>query len=344
MTKFVALFPGQGSQHVGMAKDLLENFKIAREVFEEASDAARLNIKYLCLEGPEADLTLTENTQPCLLTASVAAFRVAQAELGFKPSVVAGHSLGEYSALVAAGALPLGTAANWVRERGRAMQKAVPAGQGTMAAVLGMEDSQISKLCEAATANAKAKRSQGENSDLTVDAIVEAANFNAPGQIVIAGSTDAVAEAVALIKAGGDFAGGKAIPLSVSAPFHCKLMRGARDKMAEIFSQSSIKAKAPTCGYVPNRTARLTQEAGVVFELLVEQVDHPVLWKQSMTSLLEQDYLAYAEFGPGKVLSGLMKRIGQPVGKTATTSNISDAATLKLFDAALKAAEKGTAS
>jgi [acyl-carrier-protein] S-malonyltransferase len=344
MTKFVALFPGQGSQHVGMAKDLLENFKIAREVFEEASDAARLNIKYLCLEGPEADLTLTENTQPCLLTASVAAFRVAQAELGFKPSVVAGHSLGEYSALVAAGALPLGTAANWVRERGRAMQKAVPAGQGTMAAVLGMEDSQISKLCEAATANAKAKRSQGENADLTVDAIVEAANFNAPGQIVIAGSTDAVAEAVALIKAGGDFAGGKAIPLSVSAPFHCKLMRGARDKMAEIFSQSSIKAKAPICGYVPNRTARLTQEAGVVFELLVEQVDHPVLWKQSMTSLLEQDYLAYAEFGPGKVLSGLMKRIGQPVGKTAATSNISDAATLKLFDAALKAAEKGTAS
>jgi [acyl-carrier-protein] S-malonyltransferase len=344
MTKFVALFPGQGSQHVGMAKDLLENFKIAREVFEEASDAARLNIKYLCLEGPEADLTLTENTQPCLLTASVAAFRVAQAELGFKPSVVAGHSLGEYSALVAAGALPLGTAANWVRERGRAMQKAVPAGQGTMAAVLGMEDSQISKLCEAATANAKAKRSQGENSDLTVDAIVEAANFNAPGQIVIAGSTDAVAEAVALIKAGGDFAGGKAIPLSVSAPFHCKLMRGARDKMAEIFSQSSVKARAPICGYVPNRTARLTQEAGVVFELLVEQVDHPVLWKQSMTSLLEQDYLAYAEFGPGKVLSGLMKRIGQPVGKTATTSNISDAATLKLFDAALKAAEKGTAS
>jgi [acyl-carrier-protein] S-malonyltransferase len=341
--KYVALFPGQGSQHVGMAKDLLENFKIARETFEEASDAARLNIRDLCLNGPDADLTLTENTQPCLLTASVAAFRVAQIELGFVPSIVAGHSLGEYSALVAAGAIPLGTAAAWVRERGRAMQVAVPAGQGTMAAVLGMEDSMISKLCEAATAAAKAKRAQGENEELTVEAIVEPANFNAPGQIVIAGSTDAVGEAIALIKAGGDFAGGKAIPLSVSAPFHCKLMRGARDKMADIFSSTTVKVHAPTCPYVPNRTARITQEAGVVFELLVEQVDNPVLWKQSMTGLLEQNYLAYAEFGPGKVLSGLMKRIGQPVGKTATTSNISDSATLKLFDAAMKAAEKAAA-
>ena len=159
------------------------------------------------------------------LTASVAAFRVAHSEFGFTPTVVAGHSLGEYSALVAAGALNLVTAARWVNERGKAMQAAVPAGNGTMAAVLGLEDAQISILCERETQNAKQKRSKGENDELTVEAIVEPANFNAPGQTVIAGSTDAVAEAVALIKAGGDFAGGKAIPLSVSAPFHCKLMQ-----------------------------------------------------------------------------------------------------------------------
>jgi [acyl-carrier-protein] S-malonyltransferase len=320
-----------------MAKELLENFSVAREAFEEASDAAKLNIKKLCLDGPESDLTLTENTQPCLLTASVAAFRSAAKEFGFKPDVVAGHSLGEYSALVAAGAIPLGTAAAWVRERGRAMQKAVPAGQGTMAAILGMpgasgdEVTQISKLCEAATAAAKQKRAGGENQELTVEAIVEPANFNAPGQIVIAGSTDGVAEAVALIKAGGDFAGAKAIPLSVSAPFHCRLMKPARDRMAELFSQAQ-KPGTLACSYVPNRTARLTQESGVIYELLVEQVDHPVLWNQTISGLLEADYLRFAEFGPGKVLAGLMKRIGQKAGKTPLTANVSDLATLKAFE------------
>jgi [acyl-carrier-protein] S-malonyltransferase len=330
VSQIVGLFPGQGSQHVGMAKELLENFSVARETFEEASDAAKLDIKKLCLDGPESDLTLTENTQPCLLTASVAAFRSAQKEFGFAPAVVAGHSLGEYSALVAAGALPLAKAASWVRSRGAAMQKAVPAGQGTMAAVLGMEDSQISRLCEAATANAKSKRSSGEHNDLTVEAVVEPANFNAPGQIVIAGSTDGVAEAIALIKAGGDFAGGKAIPLSVSAPFHCRLMKPARDRMAELFSQAE-KPSPLACAYVPNRTGRLTREAGVIFELLVEQVDHPVLWNQSILGLLEADYLKYAEFGPGKVLAGLMKRIGQKAGKQAQSANVSDLASLKAF-------------
>lgn len=340
MSKIVALFPGQGSQHVGMAKELLENFQAAREVFEEASDAAKLNLKKLCLDGPESDLTLTENTQPCLLAGSVAAFRSVQREFGFKPAVVAGHSLGEYSALVAAGALPLGTAAAWVRERGRAMQKAVPAGQGTMAAVLGMEDSAIGKLCEAATTAAKQKRSAGENRELTVEPIVEPANFNAPGQIVIAGSTDAVAEAIALIKGGGDFAGGKAIPLSVSAPFHCRLMKAARDRMAELFSQAA-KPSSLQCAYVPNRTGRVTQETGVIYELLVEQVDHPVLWTSSILGLLEAGYLQYAEFGPGKVLSGLMKRIGQKAGKTAQTANVSDLATVKAFETPAKESLNG---
>jgi [acyl-carrier-protein] S-malonyltransferase len=214
------------------------------------------------------------------------------------------------------------------------MQKAVPAGQGTMAAVLGMpgdEAQQISNLCEAATSMAKEKRASGENQGLTVEAVVEPANFNAPGQIVIAGSTDAVSEAIALIKAGGEFVGAKAIPLSVSAPFHCRLMKPARDRMAELFSQAQ-KPGSLACGYVPNRTGRLTQESSVIYELLVEQVDHPVLWSQSILGLLEADYLKFAEFGPGKVLAGLMKRIGQKAGKTAQTTNVSDLATLKAFE------------
>ena len=349
-SKIVALFPGQGSQHVGMAKELLENFQIARETFEEASDAAKLNIRKLCLEGPESDLKLTENTQPCLLTASVAAFRAASAEFEFKPAVVAGHSLGEYSALVAAGALPLGQAAAWVRERGAAMQKAVPSGQGTMAAVLGTpgpagsDDAvQIFRLCEAATAAAQAKRSTGESPELsahlTVEAIVEPANFNAPGQIVIAGSTDAVAEALAWIKSGGpngEFAGAKAIPLSVSAPFHCRLMRPAREKMAELFSRAAVPSTL-ACPYVPNRTARLTRELGVIYELLVEQIDHPVLWSQSVTGLLESGFTKYAEFGPGKVLSGLMKRIAQKIDKPFSTANVSDLASTRAFEGWLKA-------
>jgi [acyl-carrier-protein] S-malonyltransferase len=313
-----ALFPGQGSQHVGMGKDLFENFKTAREIFEEASDAVSKDLKKLCFDGPDSDLTLTENTQPCLLVTSVAAFRVAQAETGFTPVGVAGHSLGEYSALVAAGALSLPTAARWVRERGKAMQAAVPPGQGTMAAILNMDDSVISKLCEAATAAAKLKRAEGANPELTVEALVEPANFNSPGQIVIAGSSDAVQEAVALIKAGGEFTG-KAIPLTVSAPFHCKLMAPARDRMAELFSQATAaeKPKTPIAPYVPNRTARATSETGVIFELLIEQIDHPVLWKQSMETVLQNGGAKFVEFGPGKVLCGLLKRIGQASGASA---------------------------
>lgn len=324
-----ALFPGQGSQHVGMAKDLYDNFKLVREMFEEASDAISRDLRKLCFDGPESDLTATENTQPCLLLASVAAFRVARAEIDFKPSLVAGHSLGEYSALVAAGSLSLSTAIRWVRERGRAMQIAVPAGQGTMAAVLGMDDAGVEQVCKAATEAARGKRAQGAQAELTVDAIVEPANFNSPGQIVIAGSTDAVAEAAAMIKAGSPVSGGKAMPLSVSAPFHCRLMRPARDRMAELFAIASNKPAVPAYAYIPNRTGRITREPGVMFELLVEQVDHPVLWKQSMQALLESGVGGAVEFGPGKVLSGLMKRIAQPLGKTCVMTTVGDSATLK---------------
>jgi len=337
---WMALFPGQGAQSVGMGKELCENFAVAREVFEEASDAISKDLKKLCFEGPDADLTLTENTQPSLVTVSVAAFRVATRELGFQPAVVAGHSLGEYSALVAAGALPLASAVRWVRERGAAMQKAVPAGEGSMAAVMG-GDEWIEALCEKATASAKLKRAGATDSEaaLTVEPIVQPANFNAPGQIVIAGSADAVAEAVAMIKTDPQFAGGKAIPLNVSAPFHCRLMAPARDRMAQLFSQVSGAEKPVRldCPYVPNRTARLTREPGVIFELLVEQVDHPVLWKQSMASMLENGFEVGVEFGPGKVLQGLAKRISQAAGKPCTLHGMGDLAGLKNLETAWKA-------
>jgi len=250
--------------------------------------------------------------------------------------------LGEYSALVAMGCLDLSIATRWVRERGAAMQRAVPAGEGTMAAILGMDDAVIDTLCKKATSLAQEKRQRGEQSEISVPAIVEPANFNAPGQTVIAGSTDAVQEAISLIKGGGEFAGGKAIPLQVSAPFHCKLMKPARDKMAELFSQASAsqKPKIPICPYVPNRTARLTRESSLVFELLVEQVDHPVLWKQSVTTLLDAQFSTIIEFGPGKVLSGLIKRIASSASKSCALASVNDTTSVKSLENILKTANR----
>ncbi|MEN9722028.1 MAG: hypothetical protein RJB38_14, partial [Pseudomonadota bacterium] len=314
-------------------KELFENFAIAKETFEEASDAVHQDLKRLCFEGPEADLTLTENTQPCLLTASVAAFRVAAKELDFKPAAVAGHSLGEYSALVAAGALSLASAARWVRERGAAMQKAVPAGEGAMAAIMGGDD-WIDALCEKATLLAQTKRASATSDALSVEPIVQPANFNAPGQIVIAGSSDAIAEAITLIKTDSQFSGGKAIPLNVSAPFHCRLMAPARERMAQLFSEAHANEtpRNLVCPYVPNRTARLTQEPGVIFELLIQQVDHPVLWKQSMATLFAQGFSWGVEFGPGKVLQGLNKRISQALHHSCSISGLGDLAGLKALE------------
>lgn len=324
----MALFPGQGAQHPGMGKDLVENFSAAKLVFEEASEAIKLDLKRLCFEGSEADLALTENTQPALLTASVAAFRAAQKELDLQPSAAAGHSLGEYSALVAIGALPLATAVAWVRERGAAMQRAVPAGQGTMAAVMGLEDTQIQNLCEKATQAARAARDAASDHPWTVEAIVEPANFNSPGQVVIAGSGDAVREALQLAKSEAVFAGAKVIPLQVSAPFHCRLMRPARDRMANLFASSAVKPQSLPCPYLPNRTARLNQEPGTIFELLVEQVDHPVLWKQSMLAAQQSGHTSFVEFGPGKVLTGLAKRID----RSFRLANVPDSAGLKALE------------
>lgn len=330
----VAWFPGQGAQHVGMAKELLENFRVAREAFEEASDAIRFDLRRLCLDGPDSELVKTENTQPALLTASVSAFRVAQTEQGFAPQAAAGHSLGEYSALVASGTISLPTAARWVRERGAAMQRAVPEGQGTMAAVLGLEDSRVEALCQAATRIAIAQRAVANPDELTVEALVQPANFNAPGQVVIAGSTDAIAAAFQLVKTSDDFKGGKALPLSVSAPFHCRLMGPARDRMAEVFAlaNSSERPRELAFSYVPNRTARLSREPGIVLELLVEQIDHPVLWRQTVTHLLEAGFRQAVEFGPGKVLQNLAKRIPAADGAVMSALSVGDLAGLKALE------------
>lgn len=328
--KTVALFPGQGSQHVGMLKELHENFKTAREAFEEASDATGLHLRKLAFEGPESELTMTENTQPCLLTASVAAFRVFREETGFQPDFVAGHSLGEYSALVAAGAFPLSSAVRWVRERGKSMQSAVPAGMGGMAALMGMDDAKVDELCAAAVASASAKRTGGENAGITVACALQAANYNAPGQTVVAGSKDAIDEALALLKAGGAFAGGKAVPLNVSAPFHSALMEKARARMADIFraTKEEETPKALSCPYFPNRTARETYEPSAVFELLVDQVDHSVLWRQSVEAMIRADVRRAIEFGPGKVLQGLNKRIASPLGASLASFGVNDLKTL----------------
>jgi [acyl-carrier-protein] S-malonyltransferase len=311
-----------------MGKSLFENFAVARQAFEEASDATKTNLKKLCFDGPESDLMLTENTQPCLVTASIAAFRVVQAETGFTPAAVAGHSLGEYSALVAAGALKFATAVRWVQARGRFMQKAVPAGEGKMAAILGPEDSAVEAACAKATEAAKAKR--GPDCELTVDAVVQPANFNAPGQIVIAGSADAVETLLACIQ-DGELPGAKAIPLSVSAPFHCQLMAPARAQMAKLLTEAPTHDKPLPlrCPYVPNRTARLSTESAIILELLIDQIDHPVLWKQSVETLIANGYTKAIEFGPGKVLQGLAKRIAKPLGKPFETTSVGDTETLK---------------
>jgi [acyl-carrier-protein] S-malonyltransferase len=214
------------------------------------------------------------------------------------------------------------------------MQEAVPAGEGGMAAVMGLEDDQVRTLCTQATADTKAAR--GPDSKYSVAAVVEAVNFNAPGQVVIAGSEDAVATALALLKTPA-FAGGKAIPLPVSAPFHSSLMKPARDRMEALFADSPITArpKALLYPYLPNRTARLSTEPGAVFELLVEQVDHAVLWRTSMEEAFRHGARSFVEVGPGKVLQGLLKRISKPLSLELSTTGVDDPTTLKNFEAFL---------
>jgi len=287
-SRIAFVFPGQGSQYVGMGKDLCARFHAAKELFAEADEAIGFSLSELCFNGPDSDLKLTENTQPAILTASIAALRVLETETPLRPAFVAGHSLGEYSALVAVGALQFRDAVKVVRERGRLMQQAVPAGDGAMAVVLGLEMDAVRKLCD----------------DAALGEIVSPANFNGAGQVVIAGAKPAVARATALAKKRG---AKRVLDLPVSAPFHCQLMRPAADGLREILSEVSVRPF--DIGVVTNVEADVNLDAGRVKTLLVEQAVRPVRWEESVQKLGALGCDRAVEIGPGKVLKGLMKRI-----------------------------------
>jgi len=303
MKSVAFIFPGQGSQYVGMGKELFENFSVAKKIFEEADDTLHFSISALCFKGPEEALKLTENTQPALLTASIAALKVLQSEKGTTPQFTAGHSLGEYSALVASGALTFSEAVKTVRLRGKFMQEAVPVGEGAMAAVLGMEREQVEKLCE--------EMSSGE--------ILTPANFNSPGQIVIAGHSKAVERAIERVKQEGK----KAVLLPVSAPFHSPLMKPAGERLGKALEEISVAdLKIPV---VTNVEAEVNTVKERVKGLLVAQVSSPVRWEESMRKMIEKGIEQVLEIGPGKVLSGLMKRIDSRI----ESKNLEDLQTLK---------------
>jgi [acyl-carrier-protein] S-malonyltransferase len=298
------VFPGQGSQAPGMGKDLAEKFAVARQVFEEADDALGFAISRLCFDGPAEQLQLTENTQPAILTVSVAAFRAMQEAGVAAPAFVAGHSLGEYSALVASGALSLSDAVRTVRARGRYMQEAVPVGTGAMAAVMGAELDAIERIC------AEAQQDQ----------VCSIANFNSPGQAVIAGNTEAVDRAIQLLSGVAK----KLKKLEVSAPFHCALMKPAQDRLAPDLAKLSFNE--PAMPVVTNVDARVTTAPDELRDALVRQVSAPVRWVDSIQLLVEQGVDTFIEAGPGKVLSGLIRRIARDVKML----NVEDAASLEI--------------
>ncbi|MFO7830603.1 MAG: ACP S-malonyltransferase [Desulfuromonadaceae bacterium] len=302
------VFPGQGSQYAGMGKELCDEFSQAREVFEQADDALGQNLTRLCHEGPEDQLRLTANTQPAILTASIAALRVLQYETDFNANLLAGHSLGEYSALVASGALDFADAVRIVRQRGTFMQEAVPDGEGAMAAVLGVDAETLEQICsEAAKADGK-------------DEIVSPANFNAPGQIVIAGHTTAVERAIELATERG---ARRAMRLPVSAPFHCPLMLPAGDRLQSELEKVSVNPL--NIPVVSNVEAAPYDDRNKTIELLVRQVSAPVRWEESVRNMIDQGTERFIEIGPGKVLTGLIKRIDRKM----PSANIEDIKSLK---------------
>jgi [acyl-carrier-protein] S-malonyltransferase len=281
------LFPGQGSQAVGMGKDLFERFPVARQTFEEADQSLGKNLSQLCFEGPEEQLRLTENTQPAILTVSVAAWRVLD-QKGIRPAFVAGHSLGEYSAHVAAGTVSFADAVRTVRNRGKYMQEAVPVNTGAMAAILGMSLDAVGAVCGDAA--------QGQ--------VCEPANINSPDQIVISGHAGAVERAVKLAQERG---AKRAILLQVSAPFHCSLMKPAQERLAVDLQQ--LEFSAPKIPVVCNVYAKPVEDAESSREALVRQVTGSVNWSDSMQLLISRGVQTFVEVGPGKVLCGLMRQI-----------------------------------
>jgi [acyl-carrier-protein] S-malonyltransferase len=304
MTTNAFIFPGQGSQYPGMGKELAENFRVAADTFVEADDSLGFDLSRICFEGSEEELKLTANTQPAILTVSIAILRVIRSETSITSAYLAGHSLGEFSALVAAGALSFKDAVRTVRARGSYMQDAVPVGVGTMAAILGVEPDILADICREAA--------QGE--------VVAPANFNSPGQIVIAGHVGAVGRAIDIAKGRGFR---KAMLLPVSAPFHSTLMCPAGVRLAE--SLAEVQVHPLQIPVVTNVEASPNTDSARVKELLVRQVSAPVLWEASVLRMVDEGVGRFIEVGPGKVLSGLVKRIT----KNAETSNVEDSTSLR---------------
>ena len=306
------VFPGQGSQEVGMGQDLAQAFPRSAAAFEEADAALGFPLSKLCFDGPEEELRLTANTQPAILTTSIAAQRAFETH-GLRPDFVAGHSLGEYSAIVATGGLSLADAVVAVRRRGQYMQEAVPVGQGAMAAILNLEGDAVAAAC--------AEAAQGE--------VVAPANLNCPGQVVIAGHAKAVERAMEACKKAG---AKRALPLPVSAPFHSALMRPAQERMAA--DLAALAFRDLDTPLVSNVDARLVRGASEVRDGLVRQVSGTVRWQESIELLVREGVTTFVEVGPGTVLSGLVKKIH----RDARVLNVEDAASLEKTVAALKEA------
>ncbi len=304
MAKLAYIFPGQGSQSVGMGRDLFDNFRPAREVFEQVDGALGFKLSELCFSGNEADLQLTENTQPAILTVSIAAYRAAIAEGMAVPDIVAGHSLGEYSALVAAGVLDLAAAVQTVRMRGRYMQEAVPVGVGAMAAILGLDPTTVEEGCVEAA--------EGE--------VCSPANYNSPSQTVIAGNSGAVHRACEILKGKG---AKRAIVLNVSAPFHCSLMLPAQERL---FADLQVLEYGEFAFPVThNVDAIANTDSGTVSSQLRFQVSQPVRWVQSIQNMTAMGVDKFVEIGPGKVLTGLVRQIS----KEAMYANIENTESLR---------------
>jgi [acyl-carrier-protein] S-malonyltransferase len=307
MGKVAFVFPGQGSQFVGMGKEALENSAKAAEIVVLADQSLGFPLSRLILEGPEAELKLTANTQPAILTISIAVLEWLKEQVDLHPDYVAGHSLGEYSALVAAGSLRFSDAVCTVRARGTYMEEAVPAGVGAMAAVLGMQRELLNEVCE----------------QVTKDGFpVQLANLNSPGQIVISGTAEGVAQAGGLAKENG---AKRVIPLNVSGPFHSSLMEPAAEKLAQTLAEISIKDAA--IPVVANASAKPVTDSKAIFQSLVNQVASPVLWEDSVQYMTEQGVDTWVEVGPGNVLAGLIKKIN----RSAKVYSIQDLASLNKF-------------
>ncbi|MDU4126019.1 ACP S-malonyltransferase [Pantoea sp.] len=303
MTQFAFVFPGQGSQTVGMLADLAATYPQVEETFREASAVLGYDLWQLVSQGPAEELNKTWQTQPALLAASVAIYRVWQQQGGEQPSMMAGHSLGEYSALVCAGVLDFADAIKLVELRGQLMQEAVPEGTGAMQAIIGLDDASIRKACE--------ESAQGQ--------VVSPVNFNSPGQVVIAGNKEAVERAGAACKAAG---AKRALPLPVSVPSHCALMKPAADKLA--VALESITFNTPAVPVINNVDVKAETDAGAIRHALVRQLYSPVRWTESVEAMAAQGVTQLLEIGPGKVLTGLTKRIVDSL----TAAAVNDSASL----------------